>query len=43
MNSKPLAYFRGYKDHRMERKQVHKMETIIAITLAAIISGAESW
>ena len=43
MNSTPLAYFRGYKDHRMERKQVHKMETIIAITLAAIISGAESW
>lgn len=43
MKSTALAYFRGYKDHRMERKQVHKMETIIAITLAAIISGAESW
>ena len=43
MTSAPLAYFRGYKDHRMKRKQVHKLETIIAITLAAIISGAESW
>lgn len=27
----------------MSRKQVHKLDTIIAITLAAIISGAESW
>lgn len=43
MTSAPLAYFRGYKDHRMKRKQVHNLDTIIAITLAAIISGAESW
>ncbi|SDZ73079.1 Predicted transposase YbfD/YdcC associated with H repeats [Arachidicoccus rhizosphaerae] len=43
MTSAPLTYFRGYKDHRMKRKQVHKLDTIIAITLAAIISGAESW
>lgn len=43
MKNTPLASFRGYKDHRMKRKQVHKFDTIIAITLAAIISGAESW
>lgn len=42
MNS-PLVYFSGYKDHRMQRSQEHKMENIIAITLAAIICGAESW
>lgn len=41
--NKPLVYFRRYKDHRMNRRQEHKMEDIIAITLAAIICGAESW
>lgn len=39
----PLAYFRSYKDHRMNRCKEHKMEDIIAITLAAIIGGAGSW
>ena len=39
----PLVYFRRYKDHRMDRHKAHKMEDIIAITLAAIICGAESW
>jgi predicted transposase YbfD/YdcC len=39
----PLVYFRRYKDHRMDRRKAHKMEDIIAITLAAIICGAESW
>ncbi|WP_262712364.1 ISAs1 family transposase [Arachidicoccus ginsenosidivorans] len=43
MECTPLNYFRSYKDHRMKRKQVHKLDTIIAITLAAIICGAESW
>jgi len=27
----------------MKRKQVHKLDTIIAITLATILCGAESW
>lgn len=43
MTSTALSYFRSYKDHRINRKKVHKLDTIITITLAAIISGAESW
>ncbi len=39
----PLVYFRRYKDHRMKRQKAHKMEDIIAITLYAVICGAESW
>jgi len=39
----PLIYFRRYKDHHMSRQRAHKMEDIIAITLCAIICGAESW
>jgi predicted transposase YbfD/YdcC len=39
----PLVYFRQYKDHRMDRRKEHKLEDIIAITLSAVICGAESW
>lgn len=31
------------EDSRMERKKVHKMETIIYISIAAVICGAQSW
>lgn len=30
-------------DPRMDRKKVHKMETIIYISIAAVICGAQSW
>lgn len=30
-------------DPRMNRKKVHKMETIIYISIAAVICGAQSW
>lgn len=30
-------------DPRIERKKVHKMETIIYISIAAVICGAQSW
>ena len=29
--------------YRMNRKKVHKMETIIYISIAAVICGAQSW
>lgn len=31
------------EDPRMDRKKVHKMETIIYISIAATICGAQSW
>lgn len=31
------------EDPRMDRKKVHKMETIIYISIAAVICGAQSW
>ena len=31
------------EDPRMNRKKVHKMETIIYISIAAVICGAQSW
>lgn len=31
------------EDPRMDRKKVHKMETIIYISIAAVLCGAQSW
>jgi len=42
--SKPfLSYFSGMKDHRINRKKLHPLENIIAITIAAIICNMETW
>jgi hypothetical protein len=31
------------KDHRINRKKLHSLENIIAITIAAVICHAETW
>lgn len=31
------------EDPRMDRKKIHKMETIVYISIAAVICGAQSW
>lgn len=31
------------EDPRMDRKKLHKMETIIYVSIAAVICGAQSW
>jgi len=31
------------KDHRINRKKLHQLEDIVFITIAAVISGANSW
>ncbi|MVN21389.1 hypothetical protein GO621_07545 [Mucilaginibacter sp. HMF7410] len=31
------------KDHRLNRKRNHDMLDIIAITIAAVVCGAEDW
>lgn len=31
------------EDPRMDRKKVHKMETVIYVSIAAVICGAQSW
>lgn len=31
------------EDPRMDRRKIHKMETIIYVSIAAVICGAESW
>lgn len=37
------AYFSTMKDHRLARKRKHDMLDIIALTIAAVICGAEDW
>ncbi len=39
----PLHFFSGIKDPRVERTRDHLLTDIIYITIAAVISGAESW
>lgn len=39
----PLQFFAGLKDPRVERTKDHLLVDIIFITIAAVISGAESW
>lgn len=38
-----LDIFKDLKDHRINRTKLHSMENIIFISLAAVISGAETW
>lgn len=42
-DSNLLGYLSGMKDPRIERKKLHQLEDIVFITIAAVISGAESW
>jgi hypothetical protein len=39
----PLKYFAGLTDPRVERTKEHLLEEILFITIAAVLSGAESW
>lgn len=39
----PLQFFAGLNDPRVERTKDHLLIDIIFITIAAVISGAESW
>jgi predicted transposase YbfD/YdcC len=45
MDKKPgiSTYFSTMKDHRLDRKRKHDMLDIIAITIAAVVCGAEDW
>lgn len=44
MNSFDLRhYLSSMKDHRINRKKLHQLEDIVFITIAAVISGANSW
>jgi predicted transposase YbfD/YdcC len=43
MQSNLLKYLSSVKDPRIERKRLHQLEDIVFITIAAVISGAESW
>ncbi|HRQ86353.1 MAG TPA: transposase family protein, partial [Flavobacteriales bacterium] len=38
-----LSYFEGLKDPRMERTQLHPMESLVFISVAAIACGADTW
>lgn len=38
-----LSYFCSMKDHRINRKKQHPLSNIVAITIAAIICGMETW
>jgi hypothetical protein len=38
-----MVYLSDMKDHRIERKKLHLLEDIVFITIAAVLSGAESW
>lgn len=39
----PLQFFAGLEDPRVERTKDHLLSDIIFITIAAVVSGAESW
>jgi predicted transposase YbfD/YdcC len=42
-NTGLLSYFSEMKDPRVERTRRHNLDDIIFITIAAVLSGAESW
>jgi len=43
MNNKFLLYFSEMKDPRVDRAKHHILNDILFITIAAVLSGAESW
>jgi hypothetical protein len=38
-----LSYFRTMKDHRINRKKLHPLENIVAITVVAVICNEDTW
>lgn len=43
INNGLLSYFSEMKDPRVERTKHHKLDDIIFIAIASVLSGAESW
>lgn len=41
--NKLLSYFSEMKDPRVERTKLHKLEDIVFIAIASVLSGIESW
>ena len=39
----PLKYFAELRDPRVERNREHLLEEVLLISIAAVLSGAESW
>ncbi len=39
----PLKYFADLRDPRVERTREHLLEEILLMTIAAVLSGANSW
>ena len=39
----PLKYFAELRDPRVERNREHRLEEVLLIAIAAVLSGAESW
>jgi hypothetical protein len=39
----PLKYFAELRDPRVERNREHLLEEVVLISIAAVLSGAESW
>ena len=39
----PLEYFAELRDPRVERTREHLLEEILLISIAAVLSGVESW
>jgi hypothetical protein len=39
----PLKYFAELRDPRVEQNREHLLEEILLISIAAVLSGAESW
>lgn len=39
----PLRYFSGVNDPRVERNREHRLDEMLLIAIAAVLSGAESW
>lgn len=39
----PLKHFSELRDPRVERNREHLLEEILLISIAAVLSGAESW
>jgi hypothetical protein len=38
-----IERFKGITDHRLQRRQLHKLGDIFFITLCAVIWGCDSW
>ncbi len=38
-----VSHFSIVRDPRIERNKLHKLESILFISICAVLSGAESW